>query len=568
MSASEEFNRRILIVDDNLKIHEDYRKIFDSVEDDGGFVDIEEAFFGTTISKDKSKIPNFFLEFTTDGEEAVDKLTRATSMGLRFAMAFVDMRMPNNWDGLTTIEHLWAVDPELEIVICTAYSDYKWSEIIERLGFSDQLLLLKKPFDVVEIYQMAIAMTEKWNLKQRDIRNRLQLEQTINPEAQSQLRWARSLAEVSHELRTPLSGVLGFTNVLIDQESRLTSSERNEYLRQIRDCSEHLLNMVEETLDYSAAATGRNKIEVSSFNPQDVVEHVVAVLKTQAVENGTRISYTWATKPVSEVWCDQVKLRQILFNVVGNAIKFTPGGFVEIVLYWSLCEGGGDLKIQVNDTGKGIEKEMLETIFEPFEQANSTIQKEFGGTGLGLAICKQLVEQMGGQILAKSELGQGSTFEFFIKCQDNQKTECRENEILNLNSDTSQFDNSWICGKTILVIDDCETNRTLMQLVLEGEEAEVILAESGVEALGCPDLFEVDLILVDLQMPGIDGVETSKKLREKNFSGVILMLTAMQADAVGQLSNEMSNFDGCLPKPFELAQLRRELERLKVIDTV
>ncbi|MEQ1681888.1 MAG: ATP-binding protein [Nitrospira sp.] len=397
---------RVLVIDDNLSIHEDFRKILQPGTETQRLDDARASLFGGESFQ--KALVRFELDYADQGQAALALVQMARREERPYAVAFVDMRMPPGWDGLETIERLWEVDPEIQTVICTAYTDHSWDDIIRRLGCDDRLLILQKPFSTVEVSQLAASLTTKWKLA-RQARQRLEAAEAANV-AKSQF-----LANVSHEIRTPMNGILGMSELLL--RTPLNDKQRR-YIETLHKSGTALLQVINDILDISRIESGKLKIERIAFDLRQLVKDVLELLSGPIESKGLRLTVVLAGNLLQEYDGDPVRIRQILTNLIGNAIKFTTQG--EITLHVAVAEDTVDtatLCLKVRDTGIGIEPAAQAKLFTPFTQADGSTTRKYGGTGLGLAIVKQLAQMMNGTVGVESILGQGSTFWCTIQLQ-------------------------------------------------------------------------------------------------------------------------------------------------------
>ncbi len=359
------------------------------------------------------------------------------------------------------------------------------------------------------------------------------------------------LANMSHEIRTPLNGILGFTEILL----RTTANPRRRtgrFSSTIRNSGQHLLALINDVLDLSKIEAGQLLVESLPCSPHQVIAETVSILRVRGIEKGIELDYRWQGPIPQQIHTDPYRLKQLLMNLVGNAIKFTDEGSVLIVAHLAPSSEGYQLVLEVRDTGVGIPEEKLEAIFDPFVQADNSITRRYGGTGLGLAIGRKIATALGGDLRATSTVGRGSTFVVRIAAGMLDDNAMLEQSPHTAGSDVRQTEADVydLTGLRILVVDDGETNRKLIGLMLERRGAEIHMAENGKVAAETSLLFPFDIILMDMQMPVMDGYTSTRRIREQGFTGPIVALTAhaMEGD------RRSANARGCseyLSKPID-----------------
>jgi len=836
-------NRRILVVDDNPAIHDDFRKILSGFPSDPAVDEMASRLFtGDGVALEP---PVFEVDSAHQGQEALAKVQQAVEEQQPYAVGFVDVRMPPGWDGIETIRHIWEVDPEILTVICTAFSDHSWEEIVQRLGRTSHFLVLKKPFDIIEVRQLAASLTEKWEqaraarfklddmqrmveerarairvseahvqgimqtaadaiivlndraeiqsfnraaeaffgyvaeevlgysvtklippsdheefarmsaqlrspaesppepvrreveglrkdgtifpadltfsqvqtgqgtlmmgilrditkrkqaemelrqerdfnkalieasaayilatspdgtirmmndamleafgytaeevvgknyhgtfvpkkerLKLRDvihalttrkrpvtfetqaitkdgklldivwgagqvsdaegdteflfgvgidITERKRSEQELKAHAEA-LRSANRcleeysfsvqaatraksefLANMSHEIRTPMTAILGFSENLLDSD--LSKEERAQAVETIQRNGQHLLNIINDILDLSKIEAGKLAVERIVCSPVKVVEEVRSLMQGRAVGKGLRFRVEYPDALPETIQTDPTRLRQILINLIGNAIKFTENGQVCLAVRFE--SGPHDRKpmigFEVTDTGVGLTRQQINKLFQPFTQADTSTTRKFGGTGLGLTICKRLAEELGGTIEVESEERVGSTFRATIATGPLEGVELVGCPTKNspgeteLQLETASLRQTEKLNCRVLLVEDAPDTQRLISMILRNAGVEVAIAENG--QIACDRAMEsllegrpFDLILMDMQMPVLDGYGAARRLRDQHYPGPIIALTAHAMASDGQKCLN-AGCDAYVSKPIKRSQL-------------
>ena len=364
------------------------------------------------------------------------------------------------------------------------------------------------------------------------------------------------LANMSHEIRSPMNAILGFTELLRRGQAK-NEAEHYKHLDIVHASGTHLLGLINDILDLSKVEAGRLEVEHIDCSPHQIACEVVQAQGVKAAEKGISIKLECTGSIPESIATDPARLRQILTNLIGNAIKFTEKGGVRVILRFLPSRPIAQLQIEVQDSGIGIASDKLENIFEPFTQAEGSITRRFGGTGLGLTISRSFARAMGGDIVATSPPGSGSRFTVTLPAGPIESIKLlTPEEFTRLRQvNAAPIGARWKLPKVrILIVDDGEENRELVRLVLEEAGALTEQAENGQIALDKALAHPYDLILMDLQMPVMDGETATHELRSRGFNTPIVALTAhaMKGFEQGILA---AGFTAYLSKPIDLDKL-------------
>jgi signal transduction histidine kinase len=517
------------------------------VEDDPGDARLAEV----TLSQSSHLV--FETEITDCLSLAMERLC-----GGSFDVVLLDMGLPDS-QGLDTLSRVHNENQEIPIVVLTGFDDEEMGVQAMQAGAQDYLA---KGQDVnrslIRCIRYAIERKKAETQIKTYTQELAERNKQLNLQTQKALEASRLksefLANMSHEIRTPLNAIMGFAQLLKDDsENPLTDSQR-EFLGYVLSGGENLLNIINDILDLSRVEAEKITLENIECSLKDIIDELHKMFKQRADEKGIDLRISYEEDISDKLLSDPTRLRQILLNLTGNAIKFTDKGYVEI----GVQKGNNfpeRLEFYVRDTGIGIPQEKIESIFNPFEQVDGSMTRKYGGTGLGLAIVNRLVGLMGGEIKVISQLGKGSTFYFQILYE-------AVGDIVEPPEIKGKEGGK---GRVILVAEDNDLNYRLIETLLTKKDFDVVRARNGEDAISIykTKRDEIRLILMDVQMPVLGGLEATKVIRKYNGNVPIIAITAhaMKGDQEKFLEAGCTDY---ISKPFRPRELLGKIKALRV----
>lgn len=413
-------NRRILLIDDMRSIHEDFRKILVNTPAARELDEFEAAMFGQAAPRPSN---GFELDSAYQGLEGLAKVEASIQEGRPYAVAFVDMRMPPGLDGVETIERLWRIDPQVQIVICTAYSDQSWEEVLARLDVQDRLLVLKKPFDIIEISQLARTLTVKWALARRVALQMSSLQEAVQDLTatdaalrQSNIDLEAFSYSVAHDLRSPLKSIDGFSHLLTKTVNGGNTEKSIHYLNRICAGVRQMDELTEGLL--SLAKVSRTSLKTETVDLTAMAERVLGDCQERDAGRAVKLCVERDLTAIG----DPALLRQVMENLLANAWKFTANAATPEIEVGQLPASHESSVFFVRDNGAGFDMAYVDKLFGIFQRLHSS--DEFAGTGIGLATAHRIIARHAGHMWAEAAVGHGATFFFSLPSISRQHPPC------------------------------------------------------------------------------------------------------------------------------------------------
>ena len=464
------------------------------------------------------------IEVAYDGEEGLKKATNNN-----YDLIITDIVMPN-LDGIDMINEIKKINQITKFIVITAYTNKEFLIELIEAGIDGYLI---KPVTFKQIAR-TINKVVTQIIKEKETKKHIE-----EIEKLSKIK-SEFLANMSHEIRTPLNAILGFIKIMKEEDD----GKFEKYLNIIDSSSQTLLTIINDILDLSKIESGKMKIEKINFSSEELY-HTIELFEEKADEKNIDYKVKFINIP-EYLYSDVHRLKQILSNLISNAIKFTPENKkIEIVLEYN----DNKLYVNVKDEGIGIPQDKLENIFKPFSQADNSTTRKYGGTGLGLTISHKLVEMLGGELKVKSKVGKGSEFYFTIPIKKGKKLETKISNNHNIPK-----------GIQLLIVEDNIANQMFMKVILNKLNINFDIANNGLEAIDKYKSNKYDLILMDVNMPIMNGIEATKEIRktDKNIPIIALTASALEGDKEKFLNAGMNDY---LSKPLDIEKLKVVLEK-------